>query len=353
MKSALIVRYGAFGDHIHASHIPRLLKEREGFDFVAFEYNPKGHAIYYNNPFIDQHIHYDPYRSPVCDYPLSFIAKRHEQMLESGNFDKLVDLNYSLEYGYIAMEDQNSYYRSSAYRRNRFGKHNFYDQTTIFAGYPQHVGMVGEVYFDPEEEGIVQRIYERDYKDKFVVICNLSGTSKHKLLFQAEEIIKRFLEKHPEAVCITIGDDDCKDHLEFKGERIINRAGDFGKGRYPFPQAMLMAKHADMLISAESGIAVASTLFGTATVQLMNAAGIKQHGGDFVNDFSLQATVHCSPCHKGPYDYIGCPKFKHMGMDYPRCIQFNVETVLNRMEEAYDYARATKKTKTANVSALR
>ncbi len=353
MKKAYVIRYGAWGDHIHASHIPRLLKEREGFDYVAFEYNPKGHAVYGLNPFIDQHIHFDPYHYPICQYPVSFVDKRIEQIGQMGEFDKVIKLNHSLEYGYIAMEDQNDYYRSTEYRRKKYGELNFYDQMSVFAGYPQHKGMIGEVYFTQEEEDIVRDIYEREYKDKFVIMCNLSGTSKHKLVFNAEEIVKRFLARHKEAVCITIGDDDCREHIEFKGDRIINRAGTFDRGRYSFPQSMLMAKYADMMLSGESGVAIAATLFGTPTVQLMNAAGIKQHGGDFKNDFSLQAPIKCSPCHKGPYDYIGCPTFKHLGLDYPQCIKFNILTVLNRMEEAYDYRRTQEKNRAANLSVMR
>ena len=46
MKKAYVTRYSAFGDHIHATHVPRLLKEKLGYHFVAFEYNTKGIDIY-------------------------------------------------------------------------------------------------------------------------------------------------------------------------------------------------------------------------------------------------------------------------------------------------------------------
>jgi ADP-heptose:LPS heptosyltransferase len=98
---------------------------------------------------------------------------------------------------------------------------------------------------------------------------------------------------------------------------------------------MLMAKYADLVIGAESGLMVAANLFGSPTIQLMTAASIKNHGGDLPNDHSLQSPAKCSPCHKGPYDYIGCPTFEHLGLSYPKCVLFNPDTVLDRMEEVY------------------
>jgi len=340
MKKVLISRFGAYGDHLHASHLPRLLKEREGFDYVAFEYNTKGAEIYENNPFIDEHIFFEPASEPVRRMPFHMLEKRWAVL--SQGYDRFINLRNSIEYAYIAMEDQADYYMSDEHRRAKFGGHNYYDQTTIWAGYPQHVGVVGELYFSEEEEAIVQKLYRREYSGKFVVIANLSGTSKHKLFYNAEAIVKQFLAWHSDAVCITVGDEDCRNVVEFKGERIINRCGNFnekgeyeGGTRYPFRQAMLMTKYAGAVVGCESGLMVAATLLGAPTVQLMTAASIKNHGGDFPNDLSIQSPAACSPCHKGPYEYIGCPTFEHLGLKYPICIKFDPNQVLSRLEMAY------------------
>lgn len=349
MKSVYVTRYAAMGDHIHASHIPRLLKEHCGFDYVCFEYNNKGMAIYANNPFIDEHIVFEPSKPGIAEKPMSYIEKRYEQIMERRGFTKHVNLLNSIEHGYIAMENQNEYYRDSEFRRQKFGEHNYYDQTTIFAGYPEHVGMKGDLFFTEAEYEQVQRIYMDRYVDNFVLICNLSGTSKHKLFYNAESIIKSFLSKHPEAICITMGDEDAKVHLDFFGDQIVNRAGAFNKdgkfdgGKvYPFRQSMLMTKYADLVIGCESGLMVAATLLGAPTVQLMTAASIKNHGGDFENDYSLQSPAACSPCHKGPYEYFGCPRMKLMGENYPACIKFDPQVVLDRMEKVFNKWAAKK-----------
>jgi len=336
MKRVLISRFAAYGDHIHASHLPRLLKTKAGFDHVTFEYNLKGEAIYRHNPYIDQHLLFNIQHPLIALRPTEFMNQRYKAMLEQGNYDLFINLRDSIERGYIAMEDQPEYYRDSGYRRNKYGQQNYYDQTVEFAGFPEWKGETGDLYFTQEEEAVVQMVYGTAYAGKFVVIANLSGTSKHKLFMNAEYILKKFLERHKDAVVILTGDEDCRQHLAFTGERVVNRCGNFdGETGYPFRQAMLMAKYADMVIGAESGLMCASTLLGTPTVQLMTAASIKNHGGDFANDYSLQSPIACSPCHKGPYDYIGCPNFEHLGLAYPKCVMFQPDAVLERMEQVY------------------
>ncbi len=103
MKKAYITRYAAVGDHIHSSHLPRLLKEREGFDRVILEYNAKGVPVYSHNPCIDEHILYDPTAGVLAGYPISFLQKRHRQMVAERGVDLHIDLFKSIEYGYIAM----------------------------------------------------------------------------------------------------------------------------------------------------------------------------------------------------------------------------------------------------------
>jgi ADP-heptose:LPS heptosyltransferase len=343
-KSVYIVRYSAFGDAIHMSHVPRILKEKCGVERIVFETNPKGEQILRNNPYIDTIINIDPSKPPLAKMPVSFLKKRWEQQRVTNFCEQLLVLQDSIERAYIAMEDMNEYYMSDYYRREKFGKLNYYDQTLSFIGLDRFFGEVGEIYFTDDEAGLVDDLWCRQYAGKFVIICNLSGTSKHKLFLNAETIMKSFLVKHVDAVCILMGDESSNRYLSFSGDRIINRAGVFEvdgqKVCYPFRQSMLMASKAQMVIGCESGLMCAATLLGTPVVQLMTAASIKNHGGDFRNDYSLQSPCRCSPCHKGPYDYIGCPKIQHLGEEYPACISFDQDMILQQMERVYaDYQR--------------
>jgi ADP-heptose:LPS heptosyltransferase len=352
MKKVLITRYGAVGDHVHASHLPRALKEM-GFDYVAIECNTKGQPVWARNPFVDEIIYFE-----VSDLPSNLssnftLNRRWEMLVKQGSFTKHINLQHSLEYGYIAMEDQNEYYQSTETRRKMYGKLNYYDQTSLWAGYPELVGRKGELYFDHKLEENVKKLFERLYKDKFVVICNIAGTSKHKLFYDAEKIMKEFINRHEDVVVITTGDDSAKEY-EFKGERIVNRCGTFlNEGKevnYTFMQSMLMCKNADCVIGCESGLMVASNALEVPTIQLMTAASILNHGGECKNDYSLQSPAKCAPCHKGPYDYIGCPKFEYKNDKFPVCIKFDKDVILNRLEEVY--ANSPKKCKDTALSAV-
>ena len=351
-KTAYITRYGAYGDHLHCSYLPRALKERCGYEKVVFESNSKGLPIYANNPHIDELVHFEPYirvstKGACMQMPMETILKRWRIKAEQMDADH-INLQFSIENGYIAMEDMAEYYLSSEWRREHYGKLNYYDQCAAYIGRPELKGYKADLFFTDDEIKQVEEPFQK-LAGKYVLIANLSGTSKHKMLMNAEWLVKTFLEQHPDAVCITMGDRDCQKHLEFKGERIYNRAG-----LYTFRQSMLTTKYAHSIVGCESGLMVAATALGCKTVQLMTAASIKNHGGDFANDYSLQSPVSCAPCHKGPYDYIGCPTFDYLGLKYPVCIKFDKLQVLRRLNEAYnDYSRETKKASSAEVSSVR
>ena len=88
---ALMSRYGAFGDCLHASHLPRLLKE-VGYTIVDVETNFKGYQIFSDNPFIDNLIGFEPTR---CKTMTMLI--RHWDYISEG-YDKFINLYHSLEY---------------------------------------------------------------------------------------------------------------------------------------------------------------------------------------------------------------------------------------------------------------
>ena len=97
--------------------MPRLLKEKVGYDWVSVESNLKGLPIYQDNPYIDHLNVIETSASLLANYPVSFWEKRAMYLKKEGNFDLLIWLRNSIEYGYIAMEDMAEYFLSSAERR--------------------------------------------------------------------------------------------------------------------------------------------------------------------------------------------------------------------------------------------
>lgn len=319
MKRALISRYGAYGDCLHISHIPRILKE-SGYDYIAVDTNFKGYQILSLNPFIDKFYYFELKKNTSKVQ----IERRWEWL--SSQYDKFINFYHSLEYGCIAMEDQAIYYQGDDVRR-KFGSGNYYDISTAWAGFsPNKFPYRGEVYYTDEEINHVEK-YISQYKDRFIVMLNMAGSGPHKTLRQADEIVKRLVSQYDDILIITTGDKSAPKIIrEIGANKMIDIAG-----VAPFREALLITKYVDCVIGCESGLMVGSNMWETPTVQLMTAASLENHPNGCKNDFSLQSPAKCSPCHKGPYKYIGCP----LKDKSPICVWFDIDKVIEQVSKCY------------------
>ena len=325
MKKVLISRFCAYGDAIHFSHLPRLLKD-QGFDQVDVETNFKGFQLLQNNPFIDNLIFFEPTNN-LALYSTSDRIQKHWKIVSKG-YDKFINLFETIEKACISSEHDNEYYMHEKNRESY--KHiNYYNQSTIDAGYPELVDKYkGEVYFTEQEHHIAKRYIDK-YDGKFTIMINLNGTTLHKKMIFAPELTQRLIDKYPECRIILTGDKSSSEIADkiCSSDNVISVIG-----RVPFRQAMLMSKYCNLVISMESGFGVGANMWETPTIQLMTAASLENHPNGCKNDFSLQSPAYCSPCNKGPYRFIGCP---HKD-GYPMCIYFDVDKIMNRVEEAYE-----------------
>ncbi len=322
MKKAVIIRYGAYGDCIVASFLPRLLKDA-GFSIVDVETNFKGYQVFGNNPFVDSLIFYEP------DPTMTFEEiKSHWQEIAKG-YDKVINLFNSLEYGCIAMEGDELYGLPDKDRREILGDISFCDQTAAWAGYHELAGKyMPELYFTETEIKLTEE-WLKQFKHNFLVLINVAGTSKHKRLVQAEEVVERILgnEAFPGAHIILTGDNS--DH-EFEGPRITSIIG-----KKPFMQAALISKYVGCVIVMESGLGLAAGVWGTPTVFLLTASSQHSVAKYARNCLVVQSPAQCSPCHKGPYNYTGCT----LQDDLPVCVFFNIDDIVDRVGRAYEIYR--------------
>jgi len=321
VKKVLISRYGAYGDIIHCSHLPRLLKEH-GYDQVDFETNIKGTQLLACNPFIDNLLFFEPSQH-IDAYRDLTMMDRHWKEISMG-YDLFINLFRSLEFGCVAMEEMPEYYMHQK-ARDWMGKISFYDQTTKWAGFPELMGKyTGEVWYTPEDTKIVEKYMEK-FKDKFVIMLNLTGTTIHKVLLDYKEYIYYVLNKYPDAHIITTGDESCKDMVQ-NTHRITNIAG-----KFPFRQAVYIIRYIDCLLTMESGLGVAGSMWGTPSIQIMTSSSLINHPNNCKGDFSIQSPAKCSPCSKGPYKFLGCP---HKD-GYPLCVHVDKQQVKDKIDETY------------------
>ena len=240
-------------------------------------------------------------------------------------YDTVINLNQIIEVGALPGQFQKEYFLDQK-TRDRMGGDNYYDIATKAAGFPHLVGKYhGEIFFSDSEEDIVEKSMAK-YEGKFKVLVNLSGSSPHKAFVQASEFIDRVKSKYPEAVIYTTGD-TLSEGIDSKAEGVIKLSN-----KKPFRQVLLMCKYMCMVIGCESGMVCGSSCLGTPTIQLMTAASLKNHTLYADNDYSLQSPARCSPCHKNPYDYWGCPTKDN----YPLCVFFDMDKIMSQVERIHE-----------------
>jgi len=324
MKTCFISRFGAYGDLIHCSHLPRLIKEYYDVDRLDFETSYQGYQILQNNPYIDDLIYI-----PTGSLTKNRMEKNWQHCEET--YDLFFNFIYTIEKQYCCIELDNRYYRGDTWRRENCGKINYYDAMTKAAGLPdKYLGVRGELYY-PEDEHEKAKEWVKKFKEKnnvdwLVLVC-LSGSSLHKRFQQAESVCKKILELYPKAYIVLIGDKYCKSQL-FEHERVTHKIE-----KWNFRTTCLMAKYFDFVISPETGLVCVAHSWDTPTLQLLTAASFDNHIKYAKNAYYVKSPVSCSPCHRSPHHYYGCP----VKDNFPACVFFNEDEIMEKVKEAYEH----------------
>lgn len=306
---------------LHAAHLPRLIKEYYKVDHITFETNYHGMHILTNNPYIDDLQFVD-----VSKMTHNRMVKNLEWARES--HDLVFDFANTIEKQYCVNENDWRYYTSDKWRRETLGKKSYYDVMTDAAGLPDfYYGTRGQLYYTEEECRAAESwIVEKHASNYPVILVNLSGSTLHKKFIQSESICRKILEKYPQSLIILTGDEYCKDQV-FQHNRVISYVGSKTNG---FRSVALKCRYVDLTISLESGIALVAHSWDAPTLQLLTAASPDNHCKYAKNAYWLQAPLACSPCHRNPREYFGCPVLdKH-----PACIWFNEDEIMSKVEEA-------------------
>jgi ADP-heptose:LPS heptosyltransferase len=326
MKTAFISRMGGIGDVLHAAHLPMLIKKHFGVDHITFESNYQGFHVLLNNPYIDDLQFVD-----VTKLTDSRMTKHLEYQEEK--CDMVFNLCNSIEKMYCTNENDQRYYRGQKWRRENLGSKSYYDVMVDFAGLPKSCyGIRPQLYY-PQDEHVKAKDWVSKAKKKhdsdFVIIINLSGSTLHKKFVQAESVCEKVLEAIPSAMIYLTGDECCKDQ-EFKSDRVKSMVGDWN-----FRTVGLQCKYVDLTISFESGLALVAHSWDAPTLHLLTAASPDNHTKYAKNARWLQADVACSPCHRNPREYFGCP----IKEEHPACVFFDEEKILKEIKESYECSK--------------
>jgi ADP-heptose:LPS heptosyltransferase len=241
-------------------------------------------------------------------------------------YDLVFNFANTIEKEYCCNENDWRYYTADKWRREHLNK-NYYDVMTDAAGLPEnYYGTRGKLYYTDEEHTLAKKwIDEKHEKYDLVFLVNLSGSTLHKKFVQAESVCRQILGKYKNALVILTGDDYCKEQV-FEHERVISYVGSKTNG---FRSVALKCKYVELNISLESGLACVAHSWDAPTLQLLTAASFDNHIKYAKNAYWLKSPVSCSPCHKNPREYFGCPiRDKH-----PECVFFSEPEIMGKIEE--------------------
>jgi ADP-heptose:LPS heptosyltransferase len=323
VKTCLVSRTGAFGDVMHCAHLPELIKKHYKVDRLDFDTSIRGKDILLNNPFIDN--------LKVLD--MQYIATPElisRWQYQEDEYDLVFNLIHTIELKYCVLENDHRYFRNDKYRRERFGKMNYYDVMTEACGLPdEYLGTRGKLYYSDDchekAKNWIEGLRKKHNADWVVLVCT-SGSSLHKRFQQVNSICKKILSRYPNALLVTTGGDEFLPEVDAH-PRIIDKSY-----KWNFRTVALMAKYFDFVISPETGLVCVSHSWDTPTLQLLTAASPDNHIKYAKNAYCVKSPAYCSPCHKSPQMYYGCPQRD----GYPLCVWFNEDEIMAKVTEAYE-----------------
>ena len=300
-----------------ATPLLRLLKE-DGYN-VTVNVTRRGKDIIKHDPHIDKIVEYVDNTVPN--------EKLGEYWTElAKGFDRFINLSESIEKGLLAIEGSADYNLSKFERHAKFNV-NYYDRTLELGGYGHIKGLNGELYFSRKEEEEAQAFRKR-FKDKFIVLWGLSGSSFHKAYPFSELVAKAFLDKYKDAMIVTVGDSLCE-ILEWQHPRTFCYSG-----KWPIRKSLIMTKYADMVIGPETGVMAAAGCFDTPKAIMLSQASKENLTKYWKNCSSLSAQADCQPCHQLHYTLDSCKLLD--GLKAPVCMgELKPITLLYAMDKVY------------------
>jgi len=331
-QKLLLIGYRAYGDWIYT--LPAINELLKVYD-IHLEINIKGHELFHGDPRFTGITVCEFERYPE-DQIERLIKERQERLIADLKPDRVLNINGTLEVQCIAERFQDEFHLPVIERQRIFGGRNFYEAVFERCGLPIPETMELEgLYFTPEQLEWADRWRER-HKDQFVVIVPFAGSRCHKVYHEMPRLTREILERHPDAFIYLAGDAGLT-KATWKHERIRHTCNT------PIKQVILMTKQADMVIGGETGLMVAAGMWGTPKVMLCTASSIFQTTKYHKNDFSMQAKIGCSPCHRAIHTAEDCESMVYDDKGealYPACVKrFDYDEILQKVDHVHEYLR--------------
>lgn len=315
-KSCLVVRYGAFGDHIMASSALRALKA-EGWH-VTYNCDARGHEALREDPHIDAWLVQDTDQVP------NHLLGPYWNALAT-RYDRVLNLSQSVEETLLAVPGRLNHGWPDEVRRKLMGSVNYLDRTHDLCGVAR--GPRPEFFPDGREKMWAQKQYKEITKgqkrrggrlDKLsarpIVMWAMSGSSVHKVWPHMDAVIAALMLR-TDAIVVLTGAPGIDEILEAGWEnedRVLKRTG-----KWSIRETLTFAKLvADVVVGPETGIlnAVSHEDSIGKVVYLSHSSPVNLTR-DWVRTKVLvpPGSVACYPCHRMHYSFEHCHRSEATG----------------------------------------
>ena len=287
MKTVFIMRGGTgIGDLLMATPLPRLLVA-DGYD-VDVGIWPNNQAVMWHNPFVRN----------LIPYPASQDQYFEWQAKIDADYDRVIDLGYTLEKKFLHRTD--GFFGpvpSMEARRTAAAGKNYYEETLKAAGFDGFYSTLPEIFASQEEDGILDRYRHELKKDgRKQLFWNLNGSTKNKFLSKGLQYIKAVLAQVPDSIhhIITGTSFDAANLPDDPRVRIAT---------WDLRTSLLLTQLVDVVIGPESGLVNAAGAYSTPKVILYSHSAPENLGGHFLNHYPICPGCDCHPCYLIPLDW--------------------------------------------------
>jgi ADP-heptose:LPS heptosyltransferase len=319
-KTALVVRYGAFGDLMQASSVFKGLKD-EGYHVTLHCSNP-GADVVRTDPNLDTIILFDRDQVPNGNLP-DFWGWQKKK------YSKFVNLSESVEGTLLALPGR-AQHGWNPLTRHKMLNRNYLEFQHDIAGLP-HKPQV-KFYPTDEEKAWAKKERARLGGSPFIVY-SLSGSSVHKTWAGMDNLIAGILLYFKESKIVLTGGPECTilEQGWEKEPRVVCTSG-----KLSMRQTLALLDHADLVIGPETGVLNAASHMPMAKVIFLSHSSHENLTRDWLNTTAMTSKNTVCPgrsegvpaCHMMHYGWDHCNRNAESGT--AQCqVDITVEDVWN------------------------
>lgn len=304
-KTALVCRFGAYGDLMQASSVFAGLKD-QGYHVTLIASNP-GLEVVLHDPNIDEFMVLDKDQVPNADLPNFW-------QYQAAKYDKFVNLSESVEATWLALPGRTQHGWSPLVRHTHMN-YNYLEFQHQMSGVPHNP----QIKFFPTIEEKQQARKFREKTGEFTILWSLFGSSVHKTWPHLDSVIAAIMLTYPTVKIVLCGGIEGK-LLEQGWEsetRVIKTCGEWS-----IRKTFAFLEQADLIIGPETGTLNAAACMDVPKICFLSHSSVNNLTRDWVNTIPLfgrgtrckgRDSDEVTACHMMHYGWENCNKNEEIG----------------------------------------